>query len=123
MSGTKKELTWSLNCKYSNPATSIYLSYTLKVMQKRLALEHISHGRFISTKTEILRSILFWSLFIITGIIQVTWASFRGSVRFCLRSSLITLVYTVLGLSIAAAAICVFGYYAIIILAAQPRLP
>ena len=92
-------------------------------MQNRLALDHVSHATLISDITEILRSILFWSLFIITGIIRLAWASLRCIIRFGLRLSLMMLVYTLLGLCIAAAVICVFGYYAIIIVAAQPRMP
>lgn len=92
-------------------------------MQNRLALDHISHGTLVSDITEILRSILFWSLFIITGSIRLVWSSSLCIARFSLRLALIALVYILLGLCIAAAVICVFGYYAIIIVATQPRMP
>lgn len=92
-------------------------------MQNRLALDHISHGTLISDITEIIKNILFWSLFIITGVIRVAWASLQCIIRFSLRLSLMMLVYILLGLCIAAAVICVFGYYAIIIVVAQPRMP
>jgi len=92
-------------------------------MKNRLALDRISHGTLISAIAEILRSILFWTLFIITGIIWMAWASLRCMLRFSLRLSVMMLVYILLGLCIAAAVICVLGYYAIILVAAQPRMP